>query len=316
MTDMTTDIHGRGGRTTVSTECLSCRIRKDEYILSLGSCFSTEIGIRLADDGYRTMNNPFGVLYNPFSIARAIDFLAESHIFTEADVIPRDTNPQRRRQRQDTDNTDGSTSRHRPIAPEGGGYVSFFHHGSFARRTPEEFLKNANESLKEASAWFGKASRIIVTFGTAWVYRHTGRNIIVSNCHKHPAQEFRREIMDIDSITASWVRTVNRFPEKHFIFTVSPIRHKKDGLHGNQISKAILLLAADRIVRQADNQNASYFPAYEIVLDELRDYSWFTDDLVHPSPAAIDIVWQRFRSTALSGTTLSLPVGHYSATRR
>lgn len=278
-------------RTVVEVKGWSERVTRDAGILSLGSCFSTEIGNKLAEEGYGICSNPFGVLYNPASIANSIDFLSQGRIFTEDDVIPRNTNPV----------ANGYKARpqpgHRPIAPDGDGYVSFYHHGSFTRKSPEEFLLNANTSLAAASSAFRKAKWIMVTFGTSWVYRHIERDIIVSNCHKHPAWEFRRELLTVEDITDRWDDIVKAFPDKHFIFTVSPIRHRKDGMHGNQISKAILLLAVEHMVSAFPNTH--YFPAYEIVLDELRDYSWFADDLTHPSPEAVNIVWERFRTSVL-----------------
>ncbi len=264
---------------------------RDAGILSLGSCFSTEMGSRLAEEGYGICSNPFGVLYNPASIANSIDFLAHGRIFTDSDVVPRNTNPVR------AGHTVGPQPGHRPIAPDGDGYVSFYHHGSFTRKSPEEFLLNANTSLAAASSAFRKAKWIMVTFGTSWVYRHIERDIIVSNCHKHPAWEFRRELLTVEDITDRWDDIVKAFPDKHFIFTVSPIRHRKDGMHGNQISKAILLLAVEHMVSAFPNTH--YFPAYEIVLDELRDYSWYADDLVHPSSEAVSAVWERFRTSVL-----------------
>ena len=263
-------------RTAVEVKRWSERVTRDAGILSLGSCFSTEMGSRLAEEGYGICSNPFGVLYNPASIANSIDFLAHGRIFTDSDVVP---------------------PGHRPIAPDGDGYVSFYHHGSFTRKSPEEFLLNANTSLAAASSAFRKAKWIMVTFGTSWVYRHIERDIIVSNCHKHPAWEFRRELLTVEDITDRWDDIVKDFPDKHFIFTVSPIRHRKDGMHGNQISKAILLLAVEHMVSAFPNTH--YFPAYEIVLDELRDYSWYADDLVHPSSEAVSAVWERFRTSVL-----------------
>lgn len=284
-------MHEKCNRTAVEVKRWSERVTRDAGILSLGSCFSTEIGNKLAEEGYGICSNPFGVLYNPASIANSIDFLSQGRIFTEDDVIPRNTNPV----------ANGYKARpqpgHRPIAPDGDGYVSFYHHGSFTRKSPEEFLLNANTSLAAASSAFRKAKWIMVTFGTSWVYRHIERDIIVSNCHKHPAWEFRRELLTVEDITDRWDDIVKAFPDKHFIFTVSPIRHRKDGMHGNQISKAILLLAVEHMVSAFPNTH--YFPAYEIVLDELRDYSWFTDDLTHPSPEAVNIVWERFRTSVL-----------------
>ena len=291
-------MHEKCNRTAVEVKRWSERVTRDAGILSLGSCFSTEMGSRLAEEGYGICSNPFGVLYNPASIANSIDFLAHGRIFTDSDVVftdsdvvPRNTNPVR------AGHTVGPQPGHRPIAPDGDGYVSFYHHGSFTRKSPEEFLLNANTSLAAASSAFRKAKWIMVTFGTSWVYRHIERDIIVSNCHKHPAWEFRRELLTVEDITDRWDDIVKAFPNKHFIFTVSPIRHRKDGMHGNQISKAILLLAVEHMVSAFPNTH--YFPAYEIVLDELRDYSWFTDDLTHPSPEAVNIVWERFRTSVL-----------------
>ena len=262
-------------------------IEKSSMTVSLGSCFSAEMGERMAAHGYRVCNNPFGVLYNPVSVMSSLLRLADGRPFQPEDVIPRDTNPVREGRKPRA-----VSPEHCPIAPDGGGYVSFWHHGSFARKTPEEFLDNANAALSRASAAFGEAGTVIVTFGTAWVFRHLERDIIVSNCHKHPAWEFRRERLAVEDIVALWNPVLDRFSSKRFVFTVSPVRHLKDGLHGNQLSKSILLLAVDALVQS--HSNAEYFPAYEIVLDELRDYSWFGEDTVHPTAAAVDMVWERF----------------------
>ena len=220
-------MHEKCNRTAVEVKRWSERVTRDAGILSLGSCFSTEIGNKLAEEGYGICSNPFGVLYNPASIANSIDFLSQGRIFTEDDVIPRNTNPV----------ASGYKARpqpgHRPIAPDGEGYVSFYHHGSFTRKSPEAFLLNANTSLAAASSAFRKAKWIMVTFGTAWIFRHLERDIIVSNCHKHPAWEFRRELLTVEDITDRWDDIVKTFPDKHFIFTVSPIRHRKDGMHGH-----------------------------------------------------------------------------------
>lgn len=266
------------------------KIDRNNIVLSLGSCFSAEMGRRMAASGMEVCCNPFGVLYNPASVASSLLRLADGRPFGPEDVIPRDTNPVREgRPRK------AVSPEHRPIAPEGGGYVSFWHHGSFARKSPEEFLNNANSALAEASSSFHKAGTVIITFGTAWVFRHIERDMIVSNCHKHPAWEFRRERLDVEDIVSLWSPILERFSDRHFILTVSPIRHLKDGLHGNQLSKATLLLAEDALVRMYPN--AEYFPSYEIILDELRDRIWFESDGAHPTQAAIDVVWERFKST-------------------
>ena len=264
-------------------------VDKDCTVLSLGSCFSDEVGKKMSAEGLNVCCNPLGVLYNPASIASSLLRLAEGRPFTAEDVIPRDTNPVREGRRRKA-----VSPEHRPIAPDGGGYVSFWHHGSFARKTPEEFLEHANAVLAAASETLRRARTVIITFGTAWVFRHLERDIIVSNCHKHPAWEFRRERLTVGDIVTLWAPILERFSDRHFILTVSPIRHLKDGLHGNQLSKAILLLAEDILVRTYSN--VEYFPSYEIVLDELRDRTWFEADGVHPTGAAVDIVWDHFKN--------------------
>ncbi|MBO7763494.1 MAG: GSCFA domain-containing protein [Bacteroidales bacterium] len=260
---------------------MEMKITKGDRIISFGSCFATEIGKMFKDEGYNIMNNPFGVLFNPVSIYNSISRLLSRTPFTMEDVIERDP-------------LYGKNSG--LVAPKS--YASFYHHGSFASPTPDDFLAKANNALAEGSDFLQKSSVIIVTFGTSWVFRHLERDIIVSNCHKIPSYDFRRERLDVDEIVELFTKLMEdpRLGDgKEWIFTVSPIRHLKDGLHGNQISKAILHLAIEKMC--ASHRNAHYFPSYEIVLDELRDYSYFAQDTVHPSEETIRIVWERFRSS-------------------
>lgn len=283
-------------KTEVQTGHLPDPLTINSRIVSLGSCFATEIGARLKEYCPYTAVNPFGVLYNPVSVANSVKMLGglwPKAAFTTDDVILRDTNPVYQKTQGRTDVKAAAETGHRQIAPDGGGYVSFYHHGSFARKTETEFLENANAALAEGKRQFTEAGTVIITFGTSWTYRHIEKDMIVSNCHKHPAWEFRRELLDMETIYRLWSDILSWFRDKQWIFTVSPIRHKKDGMHGNQISKAILLLSVERLVSGFDN--AHYFPAYEIVLDELRDYCFYKEDLVHPSDAAIEHVWNRFK---------------------
>lgn len=248
-----------------------------EKIISFGSCFATEMGKRLEENGFNVLNNPFGVLFNPISIANSINRLLDNTPFTLDDVIERD-----------------------PLYGKKAGlhmsksYASFYHHSSFASDTPDGFLTKANSALNHSSQYLFESDTIIITFGTSWVFRHIPSQIIVSNCHKIPGYEFQRERIEIEDIVNLYTPLLNdcRLSQKQWIFTVSPIRHLKDGLHGNQISKAILLLAIEKLC--ASHRNAQYFPSYEIVLDELRDYSFYAEDTVHPSSEAIDIVWEKF----------------------
>lgn len=241
-------------------------ISPDNHIMMMGSCFSTEVGNILVEKGYDVILNPFGILFNPASIASSLVRLETGAHFTPADVIVRD-----------------------------GQYVSFFHHGSFRRETPDLFLENANKALDEAVLFFKKADTIILTLGTAWVFRHLERGYIVSNCHKVPAREFRREFMNVDEIVSLLKPVVFRHPDKRWIFTVSPIRHMADGAHGNQLSKSTLLLAIDELQRLFSGV-VGYFPAYEIMMDELRDHSWYIDGGSHPTPEAVKIIAERFLS--------------------
>ena len=242
-----------------------------EKVLMTGSCFSTEVGNRLIDDGYDILLNPFGILFNPASIASAVKRLESGERFTEKDVV-----------RRIDDASAGKYS-----------YVSFCHHGSFARQDPAEFLRNANCRLEETKSFFDRAQVLVLTFGTAWVFRHRATGMTVANCHKVPAREFDRFMLGTDDIVRMYAPLIGRHPGKRWIFTVSPIRHMADGAHGNQLSKATLLLAIDRIQKQFPD-NTSYFPSYEIMMDELRDRSWYAADGSHPSPEAVRIIYEKF----------------------
>ncbi|MCF0177080.1 MAG: GSCFA domain-containing protein, partial [Bacteroidales bacterium] len=183
-------------------------------------------------------------------------------------------------------------------------YTSFHHHSSFSRATEQEFLDNANAQLQMASDRFQKCDTVIVTLGTAHVFRHNKRDIIVSNCHKIPAQEFTRSRLSVDECTEYLESFVAAHPDKRWIFTVSPIRHLKDGAHGNQLSKATLLLAVDKICTKYSN--AFYFPAYEIMMDELRDYRFYAEKMTHPTPQAIRYIFEKFCTFALDQSTAPL----------
>ncbi len=241
------------------------------HIVMMGSCFATEVGERLIADGYDVTLNPFGVQYNPASICASIKRLEGGAHFVPEDVICR------------VDDASKGLVR----------YVSYAHHGSFARETPEAFLADANAALDAAVAAFAAADTVIITLGTAWVFRLASTGEVVSNCHKVPAREFTRDLMSVGEISAMLAETVCRHPGKRWIFTVSPIRHLADTLHGNQISKSTLLLAIDALQRECPA--VDYFPSYEIMMDELRDYSWYcVSNKTHPTAEAVDVIYRRF----------------------
>lgn len=263
--------------TPVTYQQYRYKIGYDDNILMLGSCFADSIGSMLNYYRFNACINPFGVLYNPVSIANAIERIAALKVFDANDVIK-----------------------------TGELYCSLSHHTSFARATPAAFLENANRLLYAAAEFFNKATVIIITLGTAWCYRYLETDTIVANCNKLNSTLFKRELLSVSRITENLKRIIMALPDKQIIFTVSPIRHLKDGLHGNSVSKASLHLALEEVVNGND---IVYFPSYEIMTDELRDYRFYAEDLVHPSAVAVRYIFEKFVENCFKsniGTTMRL----------
>ncbi|MBR1878496.1 MAG: GSCFA domain-containing protein [Paludibacteraceae bacterium] len=258
--------------TSVDIPSSPWQIGYNDRILLLGSCFSDEIGRKMEEHNMPVTCNPFGTLYNPLSIAQAMQM-------TE---VPE-------------------------LLAYDGLFHSMAHHGSFSRPTESGTREAVARSLQTMQTAIREATVIIVTFGTAWVYEMGGT--VVGNCHKMPANYFTRRRLSVDEIVTAWQPVVAAYPDKHWIFTVSPIRHVKDGLHENQLSKATLLMAVEELVKCPNEPindqmvNRLYFPSYEILLDELRDYRFYADDLVHPSSLAVNYIWERFTETFCSPHT-------------
>jgi hypothetical protein len=181
---------------------------------------------------------------------------------------------------------------------------SFYHHTSFARSTEEEFIRNANEALQQAREFFKGSNKVIITLGTSWCYRHLASDRIVSNCLKRPGGEFARERLSVGEVKEALSKIISICPDKEFIFTVSPIRHLRDGAHGNQISKASLLLGIEEV--RAIFPKTDYFPSYEIMMDELRDYRFYAEDMFHPTSQAVDYIRERFIGWALPDTEVPM----------
>mgnify|MGYP003417261012 CR=1 FL=1 len=249
------------------------KIAYNDKILLLGSCFADNIGTKFGEYYFQTTVNPYGTLYNPASIAKAISGIGNG----VSDI---------------------------GFVEHNGLWHSLSHHGSFSRADKEDLVRACEQSKVQLREALQQASIMIITFGTAWVYEYEDK--VVANCHKLPANRFVRRRMTVDEIVEIWQPILAAMPDKHWIFTVSPIRHVKDGLHENQISKAILLQAVDRLTaKQLDSPigGLSYFPSYEIMLDELRDYRFYAEDMVHPSDVAVDYIWQRFVDTYMTADT-------------
>ena len=259
-------------QTPVTDEKCKVGISYEDKIMMLGSCFSDNIGGRLADYGFDVCVNPFGTLYNPASIASAVERLASRKHFIDNDCVEIGAGSQR--------------------------ICSFSHHTSFSGVDPEEFLTKANAALDKAADFFRDCNKVIITLGTSWCFRHLATGRIVSNCLKHPAAEFQRERLSVEEVAGllKKIMATDCGKKKEFIFTVSPIRHFKDGAHGNQLSKAGLLLGIDA----ATAENADYFPAYEIVMDELRDYRFYAEDMCHPTSQTTQYILERFLDWALA----------------
>ena len=265
-------------QTIVDIKPSGWKIGYEDKILMLGSCFSDEIGEQMKQRNLQVTCNPFGTLYNPLSIANAINL-----------QILKSSNLQ--------------------IINHDGLWHSMAHHGSFSRPTKEETEAAVMQSVETMQRALAEATVVIVTFGTAWVYEMGGQ--IVGNCHKLPADAFTRRRLSVEEIVAAWQPIIDRYPDKHWLFTVSPIRHIKDGLHENQLSKATLLQAIDELALPFREGMVGYFPSYEILLDELRDYRFYADDLVHPSSLAVNYIWERFVDTfCTNGTRNQMQIEH------
>ena len=246
-------------------------------ILLMGSCFAETMGMQLVESKFKVDVNPFGILYNPSSISAALGEMLKGKVYQENDLFAY------------------KDLWHSPM-----------HHGSFSAFTPEETLRTINARLHHAHQRLSELNWLMVTLGTAYVYKQKESGRVVANCHQLPESHFLRYRLSVEEIVEDYTALITemaaRNPELKWLFTVSPIRHIRDGMHANQLSKSTLLLAIDRL-RQLFPRKVFYFPSYEIILDELRDYRFYADDMVHPSPLAIRYLWERFSETFFSAET-------------
>jgi len=243
-----------------------------QRLMLLGSCFSDSMGARLARDKFQVMANPFGTLYNPASIAaQLLRCVSEEEFPSNHGAFLRDE--------------------------RSGRWLSWLHHGSVWGATADELAAEVNRRMHQAAQWLRQADWLMLTFGSAYVFQLAESGLVVANCHKQDGRRFLHKRLSAWEIEDMWVpvvqllRSVN--PRLKFLFTVSPIRHKGDGLHQNQLSKSELLLATDALCAKMGDC-CRYFPAYELLLDELRDYRFYGPDLLHPSQQAEDYVYERF----------------------
>jgi len=245
----------------------------------IGSCFTDNIGNMLQYYKFPVRINPFGVMYNPSSVAKVLETLIQKAPFSEKDLHCHNHT-----------------------------WLSFYHDTSFSGEDKEQVLKTINENMEEASQWLANTNLLIITFGTARVYQHKEKQMIVSNCHKIPSGEFTRYLMKIDDIVREYKTLIGKLrqfnPNIHIVFTISPVRHWKDGAFGNQQSKATLILAVRRLLEEFED--IEYFPSYEIMMDELRDYRFYADDMLHPGTLAIQYLWEQFTRKYIKKSTFKL----------
>lgn len=251
-------------------------ITYQERVMTLGSCFAENIGKKMGNVYFDTEVNPFGVLYNPVSIHNSIRLLLQNRPFTPDALF------------------------------ENRGLWQCFSHSSlFSNISMEQCLTRINERFVPAATFFQQTDYLLITFGTAWVFEEKKSGSVVSNCHKLPASHFVRRRLSVDEIVTPYSTLLNelsnQLPHLKVIFSISPIRHWKDGAHENTVSKSTLLLAVDTLQQQFSN--VLYFPAYEIQMDELRDYRFYASDMLHPSDVAVDYIWSRFSETYFDEAT-------------
>lgn len=256
-------------RTVVNPDRSSYSIKLEDRILTLGSCFALNIGQKLKDYKFNVSVNPFGTLFNPISMFKLVNKAVRNDVFETAGIVENH-----------------------------GVYHHFDLHSELSRLSERELLDGANRMLERVMNDLQRTSLIIYTFGTAIVYELNDRGDIVANCHKVPANHFNRRFLDADEIVDAFrynYEQIQRIKKPvHFILTVSPVRHQKESFEQNNVSKSILRIACERIIEQYDN--VDYFPAFEIMMDELRDYRFYEEDMLHPNKVATDYIWQKFQA--------------------
>jgi hypothetical protein len=244
--------------------------------LFIGSCFTENIGSKMRERKFSVLVNPFGVVYNPLSALLVLNRIIDGKPYSETDL-----------------------SFHNNL------WLSLDHHTSFSNTDKNQCLSDINVSLEKSHAFWKNTQCLAITFGTARTYYQNKTNLPVANCHKIPAKEFTNKLLTVNEILSTWTDRLKKIiadkPNIKIIFTVSPVRHWKDGAIGNQVSKSTLILAIKQLTDTFPN-NAFYFPAYEIMMDDLRDYRYYADDMLHPTPLAVNYIWDKFKLSLIHST--------------
>ncbi|MEB8345756.1 GSCFA domain-containing protein [Flavobacteriaceae bacterium KMM 6898] len=254
-------------QTHVPLEKAQNPITYDGHILSLGSCFAEHIGNKLGYYKFQSMGNPFGILFHPLAIENLLSRAIAEKEYTKADVFFLNER-----------------------------WHCFDGHSILSHASEETLLDRLNTGLQQTRQQIKGASHILITLGTSWVYRNNASGSVVANCHKVQQKQFTKELLSVDEVV-SCLEGITRLiqannPLAQLVFTVSPVRHLKDGFVANQRSKAHLITAIHKMLKTG---SISYFPSYEIMMDELRDYRFYAEDMVHPSELAITYIWEKFK---------------------
>jgi hypothetical protein len=253
----------------------SQKINYASSIFLCGSCFSENIGIRLKNYKFNTLINPLGIIYNPASIVRMIERLLRKEFFNEEELLN-----------------------------QNGKWYSIEHHGQFSGNDVGELLDRINNTLETGNQALMRSTHLILTLGTAKVYELKESGRIVANCHKLPQKYFGHRILNVPEVSGILGRLAellnSELPDINIIFSISPVRHWRDGAIENQLSKSVLHVSVRDAISK--NSNCTYFPAYELMMDDLRDYRFYDRDMLHPSPVAIDYIWKHFKKSNLDTT--------------
>ncbi len=263
-------------RTIIPAPQYPFHIEENDPVMLVGSCFSDNMGHYFDTHRFSVCSNPFGVLFNPISIDRALRFMLQPDLFDKNRYF----------------------YKYRDL------WVSFAHHGRFSKENFEDFEANIDENMERSAEFLRSTRYLFVTFGTAFCYKFIPRDLIVSNCHKIPNHQFDRMRLDVKKIVSQWNGTLallrEACPDMKVIFTISPVRHLGDGAHENALSKSTLLLAVEKLV---DGEYTYYFPAYEYLMDDLRDYRFYAKDLCHPNDMAISYLEEKLAESFFTEET-------------
>jgi hypothetical protein len=266
-------------RTTFNIEPSTDKITYNDKVLFIGSCFASSIGSQMEVGRMPVMINPAGTVFNPVSVCNTLETISNGKEFFIEDLHFYD-----------------------------GTWLSFYHYTDFSSGDPSRVLEKINRRSKEAFDFLKYAHFLFITFGTARVYKLRKSDLIVSNCHKIPSEQFESKLLTAEEIVTLWTGQLDKlhslFPELKVIFSISPVRHWKDGAHGNQISKSTLFIAVEELLKH--KTTPQYFPAYELVMDDLRDYRFYNDDMLHTSASAINYIWEAFTECYFNNNTLSI----------